>query len=405
MSELEPDICQGDPELCAQGGDSVIACCIVFAVLCTLVLGMRFGVHWLDRRPTSLEDWILIPAWVLMMGLCTNVILSVKVGGVGRHEEYLKEFEPKTLTSWAQTLFVTELLHAPLIALEKSSILLLYRRLFSIQRWFRVTTLALIVYIWLWALSEWLVAIVQCIPVEYQWNKKIPGGHCINQLAYFRWICLPNMLHDVAVLLIPTPIIWKLQTGLRQKMALSVVFVLGSFGCVASLIRMYYFFNMDAFSDKTWASIQLMAWTVAEPGVILICACLPALWPLLQRFMSGIFSLRRKEKYGHGSHSVGNKAGTGSDNSRRRGGTGTDNNTTWSVHAGGLRRSLVPGTNNDSFVPLGDAASEEERRLGRYEMGSVTASHERARVATLNGNGIHVTRIWAVVQRPPTGAS
>ena len=46
---------------------------------------------------------------------------------------------------------------------------------------------------------------------------------------------------------------------------------------------MYYFFQLDALSDKTWASIQLMSWTVAEPGVILICACMPALWPLLRR--------------------------------------------------------------------------------------------------------------------------
>lgn len=46
---------------------------------------------------------------------------------------------------------------------------------------------------------------------------------------------------------------------------------------------MYNFFQLNAFSDRTWASVQLLSWTVAEPGVILICACLPATWPLLRQ--------------------------------------------------------------------------------------------------------------------------
>jgi hypothetical protein len=52
-------------------------------------------------------------------------------------------------------------------------------------------------------------------------------------------------------------------------------------GCVASVISMVLFFKRDAFKDPTWASVQLMSWTLAEPGVIFICACLPSLWPLL----------------------------------------------------------------------------------------------------------------------------
>jgi hypothetical protein len=51
---------------------------------------------------------------------------------------------------------------------------------------------------------------------------------------------------------------------------------------------MALFFKLDAFSDATWASTQLMPWTLAEPGVIFICACLPALWPMVLRIRSRI---------------------------------------------------------------------------------------------------------------------
>jgi len=67
---------------------------------------------------------------------------------------------------------------------------------------------------------------------------------------------------------------------------------------------MALFFKLDAFSDNTWASIQLMSWTLAEPGVVFICACLPALWPLLALFMPRISTLHNKSgkntsQYGH----------------------------------------------------------------------------------------------------------
>lgn len=60
----------------ANRGNSVIACSVVFIVLCTLSLVLRFVSHHVGQRAYSLEDWLMVPAWVLMMSLCTNVICS-----------------------------------------------------------------------------------------------------------------------------------------------------------------------------------------------------------------------------------------------------------------------------------------------------------------------------------------
>lgn len=50
------------------------------------------------------------------------------------------------------------------------------------------------------------------------------------------------------------------------------------------MIRTYYMFVLgDAFtSDQTW-QVDSLIWTIAEPGSILVCACLPVLWPMLRR--------------------------------------------------------------------------------------------------------------------------
>jgi hypothetical protein len=150
------------------------------------------------------------------------------------------KYNPEQLTAWAQTLFVTEMIYGLLIALEKTSILLLYRRLFSVHRWFRMSTTILIAYAWMWAVSEALTAIFQCQPVALQWDKTLQGT-CIDQLAFFRWISVPNVIHDVAMLLLPIPIIWKLQINIRQKIALSSVFLIGSM-CAFLCFRSFFYF-------------------------------------------------------------------------------------------------------------------------------------------------------------------
>ncbi len=79
----------------------------------------------------------------------------------------------------------------------------------------------------MWATSSSSPPYAQCQPVAFQWDKTI-NGICINQLAYFRWISVPNVMHDVFMLVLPAPMIWKIQIGIRQKLALSIVFLIGS---------------------------------------------------------------------------------------------------------------------------------------------------------------------------------
>lgn len=146
---------------------------------------------------------------------------------MGRHQAWVLKFEPETMELYMKMLFVTEFLYGLILPLEKTSILLLYLRIFHVRRWFRFTTYVLLAFIWMWGISESLVAIFQCNPVAYHWDKSI-NGTCINQQSYYIWVCVPNNIHDVVMLILPMPVVWKLQIGLRKKLALSCVFVIGS---------------------------------------------------------------------------------------------------------------------------------------------------------------------------------
>lgn len=112
-------------------------------------------------------------------------------------------------------------------------------------------------------------------------------------------------------------------------------------GCIASFIRMANFFQLNALSDNTWASIQLMSWTLAEPGVILICACAPALWPLIRR-AGGMSATKNQSKYGKSGAS-----GTNGSNSRAQAAV-------WN------NRSVTPTSGSDDGIPLKDVQESSD---------------------------------------------
>jgi hypothetical protein len=68
----------------------------------------------------------------------------------------------------------------------------------------------------------------QCTPTGYLWNKTIVGGHCLNQAHMFRYGSIPNIVTDVAMLLLPMPLIWRLHASIKVKIGLLITFLLGS---------------------------------------------------------------------------------------------------------------------------------------------------------------------------------
>lgn len=78
------------------------------------------------------------------------------------------------------------------------------------------------------AVADTVAASVMCLPLDYLWDKSIPGGKCINIAAFYRWGSLPNAVSDLFMLVIPLPTVWKLQVERKVKIGLTVTFLTGS---------------------------------------------------------------------------------------------------------------------------------------------------------------------------------
>lgn len=110
--------------------------------------------------------------------------------------------------------------------LTKTSLLLLYYRIFGVAKSFRYalwTTGGIVLGYWI---ATTILAFLGCTPFARNWNKTIPG-HCVNLVMFFRWNGICNLIIDVLILLLPLPMVWRLRVPSRQRLELSGIFLLG----------------------------------------------------------------------------------------------------------------------------------------------------------------------------------
>jgi hypothetical protein len=61
------------------------------------------------------------------------------------------------------------------------------------------------------ATGDIVANLTMCIPLEFVWDPTIKGGHCFDQNVYWPWGSLPNILINIAMILLPISAIWKVQ--------------------------------------------------------------------------------------------------------------------------------------------------------------------------------------------------
>ena len=118
----------------------------------------------------------------------------------------------------------------------KTSLILLYYRLFGVVRWFRSILAVMWLIVLAYFVADALVAVFECSPIAYYWDKAIKGGSCIDQDAFYRWNGVANLLIDFSILVLPMMMVWRLNLDTRSKIILSGVFLLGTL-YVSSYVR------------------------------------------------------------------------------------------------------------------------------------------------------------------------
>ncbi|KAF2875177.1 hypothetical protein BDV95DRAFT_310249 [Massariosphaeria phaeospora] len=176
--------------------------------------------------------------------------------------------------------FAFPLLNAFATAIPKLAVISVYLQIFHQKTWAKWVLRGTAAIVVAAALALIFATIFQCRPTKFIWDHSIPGGVCSDLHSLFSYLFIPNVVTDVILLLVPIPIITRLQMSLPVKAGVLATFLSGSIGVVAASIRLHVFFQFTP--RKGDAGTQRIASNV-EISSYLTVACLLHMRPLLAR--------------------------------------------------------------------------------------------------------------------------
>lgn len=117
--------------------------------------------------------------------------------------------DPAKLLLLGKLVVVTSLLYVVAVTLPKLAILSLYLRILVLGP-YRLACYIIAEVLLASAIANILTDLFECSPISYLWDKTTPGGHYIDTKEFYQWGSFPNIVTDVAMLILPLPMGWKI---------------------------------------------------------------------------------------------------------------------------------------------------------------------------------------------------
>ena len=136
------------------------------------------------------------------------------------------DFDYAPHVTYLKISFIAATLYFSVVTAIKISILIMYRRIFSVPS-FRLQSRFLDAAVIVWWLAGTIATIVSCLPVERLWIGPSTGGYCFNFNMYWMAMGAIELVIDSVILILPVRMILKLQLSQRNRILLIGIFLLG----------------------------------------------------------------------------------------------------------------------------------------------------------------------------------
>ncbi|KAL5392312.1 hypothetical protein DPSP01_000826 [Paraphaeosphaeria sporulosa] len=335
--------------------------CLIMGVIAVLVYLLRvvarlpmLGGQW------GLDDWAMTASMLFIIPLTICAFLLNELG-LGKDMWYVP-FD--NITKILEIFYFTELLYLTAIALTKISILLFYLRIFphkGLRRAIYVTIVLCVLYI----IGFVTATALQCIPVKQAWLRWDGEHHgkCTN-LNAIAWLSAGvNIVLDLFVIILPMGEIKKLSMSRRRRFGVMLMFLVGGFVTIVSMLRLKYMVQFAHTENVTWDYLPVGIWSAVETHVGVIVACMPAMRSLEGSLRNRFFP-RTQTSTTFSEESTRN-------NSRKK-----------SYPSGkGMLSTFTRST-------VGKPDKEEFMRLDGYELRGKSALDDRAATSTPSENSV-----------------
>ena len=148
------------------------------------------------------------------------------------------------------------------------------------------------------------VNIFPCRPISAVFQDPLPAhATCTDFVTLYLSSAPVNIITDLAILVLPMPILTSLRLPRKQKIILIITFSFGVFVAVVDVVRIAYLqsaslvrlqgtqstnrraLRVSQPGDFSWYASLSFMWSAIEVHVGIMCACVPALKPLVSRIL------------------------------------------------------------------------------------------------------------------------
>ncbi|KAF2459140.1 hypothetical protein BDY21DRAFT_362619 [Lineolata rhizophorae] len=266
----------------------LIAVSAAFCAMSTIALAARMYSRHFIVCSVGVDDWFMISGWLFAIGYLIMIALGVTYG-MGLHGTAIAF---NNMIDILKDTLAIEVIYYFAIYAIKMSILFQYLR-FAVTRKFRILCVYTMAILSIFIVICFIVTMAQCIPLKEMWDLlEAVEGKCINTTAFFynpvSHRDFPgtsgfNIVTDIWIIGLPIRTLSSIQRPNREKLALFVVFGMGVFSCVASIVRLHTIYQYTLSSDPFYDSVQVNLWSMIEINIAIACASIPSLKPLVSK--------------------------------------------------------------------------------------------------------------------------
>ncbi|KAK7421207.1 hypothetical protein QQX98_002337 [Neonectria punicea] len=260
-------------------GPSTIAVCWAITALSTIFVIARIYVRLKVLGRLYSDDYYVIVAEIC--GYISTALSTVAVySGNGRHFSTLTTEQQQGAILWTTAAFCPGVMS---FGIPKLAVIALLVRLLNpgrLHKWV------------LWGMGIWCqltlfatvgVLLGRCMPARSLWDFSVEGT-CFDTrilVAYCIYAGSFSAFVDLYLAIYPTVVLFKLQMGLKKKLALCVALGVGSISGIVAIYKSTRIPSLGS-ADFSYDTADLVIWTVIEGSTIIIACSIPILQPLLE---------------------------------------------------------------------------------------------------------------------------
>ncbi|KNG50504.1 cfem domain-containing protein [Stemphylium lycopersici] len=232
--------------------------------IAAIFVAIRFAFKaMVSRVDFGYDDWCVLATLITAVPSAIITVFGTVKNGLGQD---LWTLTPTEITQMLQYFYIMAWLYFLQLTLLKITLLFFYIRVFpgkDVQRLLWGT----IIFTVLWGAVFIIVAMFQCRPIHYFWTKwdGMQKGTCLEINAITASNAAISIALDFWILGVPLWQLWGLRLHWKKKVGVALMFCVGTFVTVVSILRLQALVHFAASSNRYKRHNATTSATVSSP--------------------------------------------------------------------------------------------------------------------------------------------